>query len=262
MKLNLVPARTGLTWVKLGLKTFAGQPLALAGLFFMYMAAASVLGLVPWLGMVAALAIVPAATLGLMAASAEASRGKFPMPSILVSAFRAGRQRLRAMLTLGALYAAACLLITLVAGLLAPLPVGGKETDMQAVVTSPAFQQSMLITLLLYLPVSVMFWHAPALVHWHGVSPVKSLFFSTVAIVRNLPAYIVYGLGWLAVFMVAGAIVTTLGNLLGGPAVLGTLMLPTALLMASMFFASLYFTFRDSFVDDNGSLPEPTGDAS
>ena len=107
-----------------------------------------------------------------------------------------------------------------------------------------------------------MFWHAPALVHWHGVSPVKSLFFSTVAIVRNLPAYIVYGLGWLAVFMVAGAIVTTLGNLLGGPAVLGTLMLPTALLMASMFFASLYFTFRDSFVDDNGSLPEPTGDAS
>ena len=32
-----------------------------------------------------------------MAASAEAQRGNFPMPSILFSAFRAGRERLRAM---------------------------------------------------------------------------------------------------------------------------------------------------------------------
>jgi hypothetical protein len=261
MKLNIVPARTGLTWVKLGLKTFAGQPLAMAGLFFMYMAAASVLGLVPIVGVVAALAIVPAATLGLMAASAEASRGKFPMPSILISAFRAGQQRLRAMLTLGALYAAACLLITLVAGLIFPLPAGGKEADMETVVTSPAFQQSMMLTLLLYLPVSVMFWHAPALVHWHGITPAKSLFFSSVAIVRNLPAYLVYGFGWLAVFMIAGLLVTTLGGLLGGPEMIGTIMLPTALIMASMFFASLYFTFRDSFVDDNGATPESTGDA-
>jgi hypothetical protein len=245
MKLNIVPARTGLTWVKLGLKTFAGQPLAMAGLFFMYMAAASVLGLVPIVGVVAALAIVPAATLGLMAASAE----------------RAGQQRLRAMLTLGALYAAACLLITLVAGLIFPLPAGGKEADMETVVTSPAFQQSMMLTLLLYLPVSVMFWHAPALVHWHGITPAKSLFFSSVAIVRNLPAYLVYGFGWLAVFMIAGLLVTTLGSLLGGPEMIGTIMLPTALIMASMFFASLYFTFRDSFVDDNGATPESPGDA-
>jgi hypothetical protein len=35
MKLHLVPARTGLAWVKLGMRTFLRQPLALAGLFFM-----------------------------------------------------------------------------------------------------------------------------------------------------------------------------------------------------------------------------------
>ena len=38
MKLNIVPARTGIEWVKLGVKTFLKQPLALTGLFFMYMA--------------------------------------------------------------------------------------------------------------------------------------------------------------------------------------------------------------------------------
>ena len=31
MKLNIVPARTGLLWVKLGVRTFVKQPLALAG---------------------------------------------------------------------------------------------------------------------------------------------------------------------------------------------------------------------------------------
>jgi len=254
MKLNIVPARTGLTWVKLGVSTFFKQPLALAGLFFMYLAAASVLGLVPLLGMVA-LAIVPAATLGLMAASAEASRGKFPMPSILVSAFRAGRQRLRAMLTLGALYAAACLLITLVAGLLAPLPVGGKETDMQAVVTSPAFQHSMLITLLLYLPVGVMFWHAPALVHWHGVSPVKSLFFSLVACLRNFGAFTVYGLCWLGLFFAGALAVMLVAGLIGSADVAAVALVPLMLLMVSMFFTSMYFTVRDCFIGEDTDAP-------
>ena len=55
MKLNIVPARTGLTWVKLGAVTFLRQPLALTGLFFMYMAAVLVISQVPLLGIVAAI---------------------------------------------------------------------------------------------------------------------------------------------------------------------------------------------------------------
>jgi hypothetical protein len=106
MKLNIVPARTGLVWVKLGITTFFRQPLALAGLFFMFMAVMSVATLVPYAGSAFALMLLPAATLGLMAATLEASKGKFPMPAILISAFRAGRQQMRAMLILGVLYAA------------------------------------------------------------------------------------------------------------------------------------------------------------
>ena len=44
---------------------------------------------------------------------------------------------------------------------------------------------AMAVALLLHLPLFLMFWHAPALVHWHGVAPVKSLFFSVVACLRN-----------------------------------------------------------------------------
>jgi hypothetical protein len=38
MKLNIAPASTGMTWVRLGIKTFMQQPLAMSGLFFLYMA--------------------------------------------------------------------------------------------------------------------------------------------------------------------------------------------------------------------------------
>src|SRR5690606_28959146 len=41
MKLQIVPARTGVQWVKLGVQTFWRQPMALAALFFLAMASMS-----------------------------------------------------------------------------------------------------------------------------------------------------------------------------------------------------------------------------
>ena len=241
MKLNIVPARTGITWVKLGIQTFFKQPLALAGLFFMYMAAATLASLIPVVGVVLALAIVPAATLGLMAATQEATKGKFPMPAILVSAFRAGRQRARAMLVLGFLYAGACLVIVAIVPLFFDLPAT------RAGALTPEMQGVMLAVMLLYLPVSVLFWHAPALVHWHGVSPVKSLFFSAVVCFRNAGAYTLFGLAWMVVLIVVGLVVSMLAGLLASPEAAAALVMPAALLMAAMFSTSIYFTFRDSF---------------
>ena len=61
MKLNVVPARTGILWVKLGIQTFLKQPLALAGLFFMYMAAVVMVAQIPVLGTFIGGLLVPAA---------------------------------------------------------------------------------------------------------------------------------------------------------------------------------------------------------
>jgi len=86
MRLNLVPPRTGLAWAKLGVRIFFKQPLAMSGLFFLFMAVLSVVSLLPFIGSALALALLPAATLGLMAATQQAERGKFPMPTILATA--------------------------------------------------------------------------------------------------------------------------------------------------------------------------------
>ena len=68
MKLQIVPASRGVQWAKLGMRTFLKQPLALVGLFFMFMAMISLLSMVPLLGNVGALILIPGATLGFMAA--------------------------------------------------------------------------------------------------------------------------------------------------------------------------------------------------
>jgi hypothetical protein len=101
----------------------------------------------------------------------------------------------------------------------------------------------------------MLFWHAPALVHWHGVPPVKSLFFSLVACLRNFGAFTVFSLVWMAVFIGAGMIVTSLAALAGGADAAGAAIFPAAMMMAAMFFTSIYFTFRDSFDINPGDIP-------
>ncbi|TFZ07772.1 BPSS1780 family membrane protein [Ramlibacter humi] len=251
MKLNVVPARTGLTWVRLGIRTFLRQPLALAGLFFMYMAAVLVVTQIPVVGVVLGGLLVPAATLGLMAATAEAASGRFPMPAVLVSAFRAGRERLRSMLVLGVIYTVGSALATVLGHLLA----GGAPP---AAADVPQVDMETLVTLLLHTPLFMMFWHAPALVHWHGITPAKSLFFSTVACWRNFGALTVYSIGWLGVFLVFGTVLGLIGGLAGGPGLAKAVMMPTALLLAAMFTSSVWFTFRDSFRADDDVPPAPS----
>jgi hypothetical protein len=250
VKLNIVPARTGILWVKLGIQTFLKQPLALTGLFFMYMAAVLVLSQVPLVGPFLGSLLVPAATLGLMAATSEAASGRFPMPTVLISAFRAGRQRARAMLMLGLLYTAGSLVASLLGNMLAGAPAAAPSD-------TPQIDARMLVVLLLHSPLIVLFWHAPALVHWHGVSPAKSLFFSAVAVFRNFGALLTYGFAWMAVFMGVGFVFSTLGMLIGGVAVARSVMMPTVLLLVAMFSTSLYFTFRDSFQADEEAAPPP-----
>ena len=262
MKLNIVPARTGWLWVKLGVSTFLRQPLALSGLFFMFMAVISLAGAIPVVGLALALAVLPACTLGLMAASKEASTGKFPMPVVFLSAFRAGQQQVRTMLTLGLLYAAGFWIImgmtTLFDGgaFAGRYLSGGMPTLEMA--QDPGVQTAMLAFLALQMPLSLMFWHAPALVHWHQVPALKSVFFSLVACLRNFWAFTVFGLAWVAMLVLVIVVVSVFAALIGAPQVAGVVLLPASLLIATMFFTSTYFTFRDCFDTGTGDSPHET----
>ena len=257
-------AGQGWTWVRAGVRTFLRQPLAMSGLFFMFMAAVTLLSQLPLLGTLLAVALVPAATLGLMAATREAEQGRFPQPSLLIAAFRKPAPRRRAMLTLGVLYAIGLLLVMGLSALLmgaAPPPVEGTELT-PAAVGAALDRPGLLAVMLVYVPLLMAFWHAPALVYWHGVAPAKSLFFSLLACWGNKGAMLVFVAGWAAVFLLTGLVLSLLGSLLGGPQAISVVVYPLVLIMASMFHTSLWFTFRDSFRFDDAALPAGAPDAA
>ena len=87
--------------------------------------------------------------------------------------------------------------------------------------------------------------------HWQGISPAKSLFFSLLACWQNKGALALFMLAWMGVFMMTGLVLSLLSSLLGSPDLLASLLFATALTLAAMFFSSFYFTFRDSFTTDD-----------
>ena len=251
MKLQLVPARRGVAWIREGMRTFFRQPLALSGLFFMFLAVMTIAGSIPVVGLSLALALLPACTLGLMAASREAATGRFPMPAVFLSAFRAGRQQMRAMLLLGVVYGTGFWVIMGITTLFdgggfATGYIAGKMPTME-MARNPDTQSAMLAFLVMQLPLSLMFWHAPALVHWHAVPAAKSIFFSLIACLRNFWAFVVFGLVWMSILMGAILLVSLFAGFIGSPEVAGVALMPAAMLIAAMFFTSTYFSFRDCF---------------
>jgi hypothetical protein len=182
------------------------------------------------------------------------------MPWTLLTAFRSGQQELRAMLLLGLLYALCFLAILGASALLdggqfALATLTGDEITVETM-NRADFQAATLLVMALNVPLSPLFWHAAALIHWHSVAPTKALFFGIIGIVRNLGAYIVMGLIWLSLTMglmllAAGSIAMIAGENAGEAA-----MIPVAVLAAALLLTTLYFSFADSFIATPEEAPK------
>jgi hypothetical protein len=246
VKLNIVPARTGIQWVKRGVQTFFRQPLGLTGLVFMYGAVYALLAAIPLVGVVALAVLTPAATLGMFVAAERVSSGTFPMPSVFLAGFRSGPRCSRAMLVLGLMHVA---VLAVLLGALALFFPGPAIEATEATATAPAkLQLSPVIPILfvLQLPLLVLFAYAPALVYWHGVTPAKSLFFGAIAFWRNIRAFITYAATW---FLLISVLLILLFLVSGGNRVVMLQFLaPFMLVFLAMLFTSMYFSFRDNFV--------------
>jgi len=275
MKLNLVPARTGVEWVRFGLRNFWRQPLAFISLFFLFLAVISTVSQLPLIGNLLALLALPFSTLGFMVAASVADAGaanaddlenldgvKKPTSAVMfVEVAKAMRKEWRPLMVLGvisAVYFFLTVLLTVVVD-------GGQfarsyllnEPLTAEMMASSNFRVASLLQMCLALPLLLAMWHAPALVHWYQVEPAKSIFFSLVAMFRNFGAYALFGLTWAGVFLLAIIAVSliatvvigvgSLGSGAGAMAVGNVLMIGTVLALAAMAQASNWFTFRDTF---------------
>jgi hypothetical protein len=273
IKLRIVDAAPGrgVAWVVSAFGLFFRQPLAFTMLLLLFVVAALILMLVPYLGPVLLLAALPLLTLGFMAAGREASAGRPVRLGALVESLAPGAEPARraALLRLCLLYA----VLTAAAMLGADAIDGGSFSRLQrlvaqprtealnreidAALADPQLQLGVLLRFAASTLLALPFWHAPALVAWHGQGVAQSLFSSTLACWRNKAAFTLYSLAWVAALVAFGMLAGVLLALLGNAQLITTLALPAGLMFCTVFYVSLHATFAGCFANDDGGGAPP-----
>ena len=252
MRLTRVRAAHGVQWVSSGFRAFFRQPLGYSALFALVGLGALLLAQLPLIGPVVALATMPLATLVFMQATRELLAGRRVQPGLLLQPLRDPAQR-RGLLQLGAVYAAA----TIGVMLLAHVADGGRFTEVATAVATdqvtpemlgdPMLEFGLLLRLLLLSLLSLLFWHAPALVCWHAMPVGKALFASWVACWRCIGAFTVYGLAWMGLLIGFIIVMQLVFAVIGLGQAAASVVVPAVMLISTVFYASLYFVYTDSF---------------
>lgn len=239
----------GWYWIQQGFTLFKRQPLAM---FFWSLVTGfliTVSYVVPLFGQMILIIITPMLTFIILNACRQVANGKSMLLSMWLEPLR-GRDVRKRLLALGLAYLVFCL----AAGLIATLPflntlgasIGADGTlDEQALFQ--AMQGPMITFGLLYVLISALFWHAPALIGWHGIRMTQALFFSMVACWRNKWPFLLYGLAWAAIF----AAVQWLGVMVSGLGVSASavqvLLTPLNIIIAAVLYCSFYPAYVSVF---------------
>jgi hypothetical protein len=252
MKLKLVKASQGLNWVKQGMQVCRRQPLNFIGLFGLVMSAAMLLITLPVLGPLLVVGAMPLMWLGFMLATRRVLLGERVTPVVMLEALKGADSPRRVLAQLGGAYVMATLIVMQLAQFMGPgadvlADIFESAKDVSELATNPLVQQDVMWRMLLTLPVSLLFWHTPALVLWARLPVGKALFFSAVATWRNLGAFAVFGLSWGAVVLALAIADWALLTLLPIPLLANVLAIAVGMWITASFYASLYFTVVDCF---------------
>lgn len=248
--MNKLPAHVGWLWVRRGFALFRKQPLAMMTLFLTYMLLIMLVGVIPLLGQVLPMVLVPAFSIGFLRACAALESDEPVRPGMLFTGLRS--PSLPRLLQLGVLHLLAIMLAVAIATLVddgsarrmfgARGPIDPKTVDLGAVMLSA------LTGLLAYTPASMALWFAAPLVHWQKMPVAKALFFSFVAFWRALGAFTVFGLGWFLVGVLLPTIASLLVAMLVGSVQAAMLMLvPVSITLTVVMYCSFYPTYTDVF---------------
>lgn len=257
MILKSVGPAHGAYWVRDGLRLFLKKPLAFTSLFVLFLFAALLAALLPVVGGLVQMMMVPLLSLGFMVASQSALLEGPVRPAQLLEPLRGAPRQRRDLLLLCGLYGLLVAATLLLADAVAD---GGFTRAMDLMRQSPPPQAEMdallaergmvagtLFGVGLLALISVPFWHAPALVHWGHQSLGQALFSSTLAVWRCRGAFLVYLLTWAALVLGFGLLSALLFGLLGLGAAGQLIALPAGLFFSTLFYVTLIFTFNDSF---------------
>lgn len=251
-----LPASTGWLWVKEGFALFRKQPAELSTLFFGYMFLMLALGIIPVIGQLLPLILVPLFSMTFMHACVHIETGKRVYPNLLLVGFRS--PAVRNLVKLGTLYLVAAIIAvgasSLIDGGVFWQAITGQIALDTETVRDSNMTLAMLFSAAVYTPAAMAFWYAAPLIAWQNMSVGKAIFYSFFAVRRAGKAFLVYGLAWVTIGMILPVIVSSLiGMLLNSSTASIFLLLPMSLVLTVIMYCSFYPTYTHLF----GPAPEP-----
>lgn len=272
MQARRLPAARGAFWLFEGIRLFRSNPPLLTALTLVYLLVVQIFAVaLPGIGPILLPLLLPVMTLIVANGCRLVDLNRRPDKAGLLYGV-AGN--FPAMLRLGGLQLLGAVLVILLSMLLndgsdplsAPLalpetPNMGEGAPADGTAAEAAAQAAllgrMMEVLLLAAPLIVAFWFAPFLVGWDRVGPVKALFFSTVASLRNWSAMLMFVAVAIALAGILPAFILILVGQISGMALSAAfiaLRMILVFLVAPILTASIYASYRDIFqpaVDTN-----------
>ena len=221
----------GAAWWGESWRIFCAAPAVWIGIFVLFIVVSIALVLVPLIGSLVHTVLLPVMAGGVMLGCDALARGEPLRIGHLFEGFQGGRFAplcLLGLLWLAILFVVAIVMVATVfltlgaSGLAALMDFGGTALDYAALASAgvAVFVVAM-IALLIALLVAMAYWFAPALVVLNGEQPVAALRKSFAASTRNLGAFLLYGLIYIGLAIVA-TIPMGLGWLVLGPMLVGS----------------------------------------
>ncbi|RUS67936.1 hypothetical protein CUZ56_00418 [Saezia sanguinis] len=279
MKLNIVPMTAGQQWIFQSFAAFKRSPMHFIGLavlsFFMTFALSSTL---PYIGPLLAFMVSVYFSLAFMIATDNILHNNPSSFTLLLNGILNAPAGKRPLFTLSVMYMAATVLVWLVcrqitASLFPELTAQFVELTMRlsdpnssSIVLSENDQMLLvqyvsvmsIQSLFIYVIVLFFFLFTPALVYWGQIPAAKAIFFNLIAGYKNIAAFALYAVMWLALLTISLFIVSLFCSLLA--MLLGLNTFTTMLLffivvtcfmaLFALFQISVYFAFKACFKMD------------
>ena len=248
--MNKLTVLSGWLWVKEGFDLFRKQPAELASLFFAYLILMIVVSIVPIIGQVAPIVLIPVFSMVFMQACALIDQGKPANLGLLREAFRA--PYFSRLLRLGVLYllamVAAVAISSVVDGGLFWQAVTGQIVPDEKMVQESNMSSAMIFAAAVYTPAAMAFWYAAPLIAWQDMPIHKALFYSFFAVLRSIKAFFIYVTAWLGLGVILPAFASAfIVALIGSPSLSMMVLLPISLLMTIVLYCSFYPTYTHVF---------------
>jgi len=208
------------------------------------------LGIIPVIGQLLPLILVPVFAIAFMQACVNIENEQRVFPSLLLTGFRA--PEFKSLLVLGVLYLVAALVAlgasSLVdGGLLWQALVTHGDLD-PAEIQQSNMSLAMIFAALVYVPAGMAFWYAAPLIVWQKMPVTKALFYSFFAVVGAGRAFLLYVLGWLALGVILPALISTIVALVvGSISVTVFVLLPLSIILTVVMYCSFYPTYVEIF---------------